>query len=143
MLFKARLRWREKLELLILFSGGLFVMMCGILRCVLILTVRPDPKAQPSQINEFTNSLQAGANGAEQAGSWACRETFVAVVIGNVPMIYPLIRRVARRAGLYLTTKTGSQSYPAYQLSDGDTGGYPRRKKFRHPLSIPGTTQWN
>jgi hypothetical protein len=40
MLFKARLRWREKLELLVLFSGGLFVMMAGILRCVLILTVR-------------------------------------------------------------------------------------------------------
>lgn len=39
MLFKARLRWREKIELLILFSGGLFVMMAGILRCVLILTV--------------------------------------------------------------------------------------------------------
>ncbi|KAJ5724241.1 hypothetical protein N7488_002276 [Penicillium malachiteum] len=123
MLFKARLHWREKLELLILFSGGLFVMMCGILRCVLILT--------------------AGANGAEEAGSWACRETFVAVVIGNVPMIYPLLRRLARRAGLYLTTKSGSQSYPAYQLSEGDASGYVKRKKFRHPLSIPVTTQWN
>lgn len=42
MLFKARLRWREKLELLVLFSGGLFVMMAGILRCVLILTVSID-----------------------------------------------------------------------------------------------------
>jgi hypothetical protein len=40
MLFKARLHWREKLELLVLFSGGLFVMMAGILRCVLIVTVR-------------------------------------------------------------------------------------------------------
>lgn len=39
MLVKARLKWREKLELLVLFSGGLFVMMAGILRCVLILTV--------------------------------------------------------------------------------------------------------
>ncbi|KAJ5101149.1 hypothetical protein N7456_007201 [Penicillium angulare] len=123
MLFKARLPWREKLELVILFSGGLFVMMCGILRCVLILT--------------------AGANGAEQAGSWACRETFVAVFIGNIPMIYPLIRRLACRAGLYLTTKTGSQSYPAYQLSDGDNSGYVKRKKFRHPLSLPVTTEWN
>ncbi|KAJ6087979.1 hypothetical protein N7467_006893 [Penicillium canescens] len=125
MLFKARLRWREKLELLILFSGGLFVMMAGILRCVLILT--------------------AGANGAQQAGSWACRETFVAVIIGNVPMIYPLFRRAARRAGLYITSRNGSQSYPAYPLSDGDTGGgaYAKRKKFRHPLSIPGDTQWN
>ncbi|CRL29225.1 unnamed protein product [Penicillium camemberti] len=123
MLVKARLKWREKLELLVLFSGGLFVMMAGILRCVLILT--------------------AGANGAQQAGSWACRETFVAVVIGNIPMIYPLVRRFTRRAGLYISSRGGSESYPGYHLSEADTGGYSRRKKFRHPLSIPGDTQWN
>ncbi|KAJ5213780.1 hypothetical protein N7449_000949 [Penicillium cf. viridicatum] len=125
MLVKARLKWREKLGLLVLFSGGLFVMMAGILRCVLILT--------------------AGANGAQQAGSWACRETFVAVVIGNIPMIYPLVRRFTRRAGLYISSRGGSQSYPGYPLSDADTGGggYSRRKKFRHPLSIPADTQWN
>ncbi|KAJ5412751.1 hypothetical protein N7465_005056 [Penicillium sp. CMV-2018d] len=125
MLVKARLKWREKLELLVLFSGGLFVMMAGILRCVLILT--------------------AGANGAQQAGSWACRETFVAVVIGNIPMIYPLVRRFTRRAGLYISSRGGSESYPGYPLSDADTGGggYFRRKKFRHPLSIPADSQWN
>ncbi|CAI7646505.1 unnamed protein product [Penicillium palitans] len=123
MLVKARLKWREKLELLVLFSGGLFVMMAGILRCVLILT--------------------AGANGAQQAGSWACRETFVAVVIGNIPMIYPLVRRFTMRAGLYISSRGGSESYPGYHLSEADTGGYSRRKKFRHPLSIPGDTQWN
>lgn len=87
--------------------------------------------------------FQAGANGAEQAGSWACRETFVAVVIGNIPMIYPLVRRLARRAGGLLTTKSGSQSYPAYPLSDGDGSGYAKRKKFRHPLSLPADSQWN
>ena len=87
--------------------------------------------------------FQAGADGAEQAGSWACRETFVAVVIGNAPMIYPLFRRLARRAGLYLTDKSDSQGYPAYQLSEGDTGAYGKRRKFRHPLSIPADTQWN
>ncbi|KAJ5887408.1 hypothetical protein N7495_007449 [Penicillium taxi] len=128
MLFRARLRWREKLELLVLFSGGLFVMMAGILRCMLILT--------------------AGANGAEQAGSWACRETFVAVLIGNIPMIYPLFRRLVRRTGLYLTTKTGQTypaypAYPAYPLSEGENSGYARRKKFLHPLSLPADTQWN
>ncbi|KAG0157355.1 hypothetical protein PDIDSM_4540 [Penicillium digitatum] len=124
MLVKARLKWREKLELLVLFSGGLFVMMAGILRCVLILT--------------------AGANGAQQAGSWACRETFVAVVIGNIPMIYPLIRRFTRRAGLYISSRGDSESYPGYPLSDVDTsGGYSRRKKFLHPLSIPTDTLWN
>lgn len=58
-------------------------------------------------------------------------------------MIYPLIRRIARRTGLYFTTK-GSQSYPAYQLSDGDnSGASSKRKKFRHPLSIPADSQWN
>ncbi|CAI7665647.1 uncharacterized protein N7487_008003 [Penicillium crustosum] len=125
MLVKARLKWREKLELLVLFSGGLFVMMAGILRCVLILT--------------------AGANGAQQAGSWACRETFVAVVIGNIPMIYPLVRRFTKRAGLYISSRGGSESYPGYHLSEADTGGggYSRRRKFRHPLSIPADTQWN
>lgn len=59
-------------------------------------------------------------------------------------MIYPLVRRVARRAGLFLTTKGGSESYPAYPLSEGEnTTGYSKRKKFRHPLSLPADTQWN
>ncbi|KAL4963948.1 uncharacterized protein BDV14DRAFT_201430 [Aspergillus stella-maris] len=138
-LFKARLPIREKLELLVLFSGGTFVMAAGILRCVLIVT--------------------AGANGASQAGSWACRETFVAVIIGNLPMIYPCLRRCLRRAGVYMTTKTGrsrSQSYPLGS-KDGLPGGNgkdeegriktmslsmaSRKKRFRHPLSIPDT-QW-
>ncbi|KAL2826912.1 hypothetical protein BJY01DRAFT_262214 [Aspergillus pseudoustus] len=139
-LFKARLPLREKLELLVLFSGGFFVMAAGILRCVLIVT--------------------AGANGAQQAGSWACRETFVAVIIGNAPMIYPLFRRVAKRAGLYITTRTRassssrsrsrSQSYP---LSDGEdlkNGGKAstnhshssrKKRRFRHPLSLLDS-QW-
>ncbi|GKZ38700.1 hypothetical protein AbraIFM66950_011069 [Aspergillus brasiliensis] len=127
-LFKARLPWREKLELLVLFSGGIFVMACGILRCVLIVT--------------------AGANGASQAGSWACRETFVAVIIGNAPMIYPMCRRLAVKAGWYMSTKgtkgSTSQSYP---LSDGmahsgTDHSKNKRRKFKHPLSLPDT-QWN
>ncbi|GAB1200689.1 hypothetical protein APSETT444_010064 [Aspergillus pseudonomiae] len=127
MLFKARLPWREKLELLVLFSGGIFVMAAGILRCVLIVT--------------------AGANGAQQAGSWACRETFVAVIIGNAPMIYPLCRRIARRAGWYISTKgVSANSYP---LTDSELPGAPnskgtmlssnRKRRFRHPLSLPDT----
>lgn len=59
-------------------------------------------------------------------------------------MIYPLVRRVARRAGLFITTRSGSQSYPAYPLSEGEnTTGYSKRRKFRHPLSLPADTQWN
>ncbi|KKK27114.1 hypothetical protein ARAM_006496 [Aspergillus rambellii] len=129
-LFRARLPWREKLELLVLFSGGIFVMAAGILRCVLILT--------------------AGADGASQAGSWACRETFVAVIIGNAPMIYPLVRRIAKRAGWYISTKgISSQSYHLTDGEGGDTRNnvnpssrLSKKRRFRHPLSIPDT-HWN
>ena len=59
-----------------MFCGGFFVIACGILRCVLILR---DP-----------------VGGAQQAGSWAVRETFVSVIIGNIPIIYPFFRRMWR-----------------------------------------------
>ncbi|EFX02433.1 hypothetical protein CMQ_2482 [Grosmannia clavigera kw1407] len=73
MLWAANLRPTKKLGLIVLFSGGAFVTVAGILRCVLILT------------NPVT--------GAQQAGSWAVRETFVAVVTSNAPIIFPLLRR--------------------------------------------------
>lgn len=45
-------------------------------------------------LNNPTDSSQDPINGAQQAGSWACRETFVAVVTSNLPMIFPLVRRL-------------------------------------------------
>lgn len=96
MLWKANLNTRRKLSLMVIFGGGIFVMMAGILRCVLIIR---DP-----------------VNGAQAAGSWACRETFVAVVIGNIPMIYPLTRR-----GVQKVQSIGhSQRSNGYQ-GDGDS----------------------
>ena len=59
-------------------------MMAGILRCVLILT--------------------AGARSAEQAGSWAVRETFVAVVVSNMPIIYSLLRGLFKSLSEYTVT---------------------------------------
>lgn len=50
-------------------------------------------------------------------------------------MIYPLVRRLARKAGMVITSRNDT----AYPLSDGGSE-YPKRKKFRHPLSLP--TQW-
>lgn len=81
---------------MVLFSGGIFVTMAGILRCILILT------------NPIT--------GAQQAGSWACRETFVAVVTTNLPMVFPLIRRCVSpfmrsvRSGLSSKNKSNNKS---------------------------------
>jgi hypothetical protein len=73
-------------------------------------------------------------------------------------MIYPFFRRLAKRAGLYITTRastrsrtrtrTRSQSYP---LSDGedlkvhgkskDSTQVSKKRRFRHPLSLP-ESQW-
>lgn len=142
MLWRARLPLRRRLSLMALFSGGLFVMMAGILRCVLILTVSNKPCCAPPCLiitPILTFALpKAGANGAQQAGSWACRETFVAVIIFNVPMIYPLFRRILRRIGIL-----PSESQDA--ISDqpntpGNSSGY-KRRIYQHPLSVP-ETRW-
>ncbi|CAI0642365.1 unnamed protein product [Colletotrichum noveboracense] len=90
MLWFSKLPLRKKLGLIVLFSGGIFVTMAGILRCVLIISV-----GYSRILHGRTNLIlsQDPVNGASQAGSWAVRETFVAVVTTNVPMIFPLIRR--------------------------------------------------
>lgn len=117
--WKAQIPIKKKTWLLIMFSGGIFVVMAGILRCVLILT--------------------AGANGAQQAGSWAVRETFVAVVIGNIPMIQPLLTRSINHL---------SRSFPS--LSSASTGnGTPlkdfvrisRKPRTANPLTISSSAE--
>jgi len=74
-----------------MFSGGAFVIIAGILRCALIIA---DP-----------------VNGAAQAGSWAVRETFMAAIIGNIPMIYPLFARtVAKLHSSVLSSALGGST---------------------------------
>ncbi|KAK8092925.1 hypothetical protein PG999_014512, partial [Apiospora kogelbergensis] len=72
MLWKANIRPMKKVALIVTFSGGIFVISAGTLRSVLIITNPID--------------------GAEQAGSWAIRETFVAVITTNLPIIAPMFR---------------------------------------------------
>ncbi|KAL6866266.1 hypothetical protein ACO1O0_002373 [Amphichorda felina] len=64
-------RW-TKVGFVFLFGGGIFVVACATLRCVLIVT---DP-----------------VNGSQLAGSRAVHETFVATVTTNLPMIFPLLK---------------------------------------------------
>jgi len=100
LLWRAQIPLKRKLLLLAMFSGGCFVIMAGILRVALILA---DPE-----------------NGAQAAGSWACRETFVAVIIGNVPMIYPLFMRgvTAAKSTIY-----GNGTLKTWGSSKGSKGG--------------------
>ncbi|KAI1108788.1 hypothetical protein F5Y14DRAFT_59865 [Nemania sp. NC0429] len=71
MLWNTTLALPKKIGLIILFSGGVFIIVCALIRAVLIVT---DP-----------------IGGAQTAGSWAVRETFVAVITTNLPMVFPLI----------------------------------------------------
>ncbi|KAI1207526.1 uncharacterized protein F4807DRAFT_452868 [Annulohypoxylon truncatum] len=90
MLWQSSLRPVKKFGLILLFSGGLFVVACAILRCALIVT---DP-----------------VNGAQLAGSWAVRETFVAVITTNLPMVFPLIKTwLSPVFGSLLTTMRSQQ----------------------------------
>ncbi|KAI2622725.1 hypothetical protein GGS26DRAFT_242269 [Hypomontagnella submonticulosa] len=90
MLWQSSLKPVKKFGLIILFSGGLFVVACAILRCALIVADT--------------------VNGAQLAGSWAVRETFVAVITTNLPMVFPLLKMwLTPVFGSLLTTMRSQQ----------------------------------
>lgn len=121
MLLKASLRPLKKAGLIFLFSGGVFVMVAGILRCVLILTVSNSLLRIPQQWLLIIHVTQDPINGAQQAGSWAVRETFVAVVTSNLPMIFPLISKLSRPVigGIRSLTSQGAKG-SGYRSGSGD-----------------------
>lgn len=141
LMWKAQLPTKQKIMMLFMFSGGFFVIACGILRASLILI---DP-----------------VNGAAQAGAWAVRETFVAVIIGNLPMVYKLFRLWTKDVTATIREQTGRSRTGALALS-GDDGTDKshgkamyygssaksnqnsrvsrKAKKFLNPLSMRNTT---
>ncbi|KAI9151457.1 hypothetical protein HJFPF1_08659 [Paramyrothecium foliicola] len=90
LLWTSQLHKWKKVGLICLFSGGLFVIICGTLRSVLIVT---NP-----------------VNGAQLAGSWAVRETFVAIVTTNLPHVFSLIKNwLAPLIGTLTNSRRSSQ----------------------------------
>lgn len=67
-------------------------------------------------------SSQAGPDGAASGSRWACRETFVAIVVTNLLIIYPLIRQGARKIGLSALFSTKGTEGNRYGYDDR---GYP------------------
>ncbi|KAG7005189.1 hypothetical protein G7Y79_00021g050560 [Physcia stellaris] len=121
MIWKSSLVTRKKWVLSVMFSGGLLIMVFGLLRCILILKF---------------STTQSGVNGAEQAGRWSIRESFVAVIVNNLPMLYTLFQLLTRR-----DPAKNSASNPSYRLGSYRTGESGKKsKKFRHPLSMPNDT---
>lgn len=109
LLWSVQIGIRQKASLILLFSGAVFIMVAGTIRAVVILEVRwasggflPFPRAPaPARTLADTHACtQSGPDGAVQGSAWACRENFVALIVTNLPVIQPLIRRCAQRVGL-------------------------------------------
>ncbi|KAJ5349401.1 hypothetical protein N7541_007128 [Penicillium brevicompactum] len=95
LLWTVNIGMKRKVPLMALFSGATFVMIAGIIRAATIMSNSPD--------------------GAVAGSKWACRETFVSIVVSNLPIIQPLIRRGFKKIGLsqlFSSSGKNSQSYP-------------------------------
>ncbi|KAG0131082.1 hypothetical protein HOY82DRAFT_670202 [Tuber indicum] len=107
LLIRSSLPWRRKAILVLLFSAGIFVITAAVLRCVFSLT---DPQ----------NSRTVSA--------WACRETFVAVIVGNAPMLKQLLTKRAWSKARIATARcvgagTGRSGSPLSRQVGGSKSG--------------------
>ncbi|KAI1075856.1 hypothetical protein F5B20DRAFT_584819 [Whalleya microplaca] len=125
LMWKVNISLRRKLILMFLFSGAIFVIMAGTIRAIVIST--------------------SGSEGAVSGSQWACRETFVAIIVANLPILQPLIRKGAEKIGFSALFSRTTRSGNSQPLGSRDPGrGYQlnSRRKAPHPLSIPQTTAW-
>ncbi|KAK2471374.1 hypothetical protein H9L39_17605 [Fusarium oxysporum f. sp. albedinis] len=93
--------------------------------------------------------LSLGLEGAVSGSSWACRETFVAIVVTNLPIIQPLLRMGSRMMGLKgLFSSQTNTAGESHQLRSSEPGrsrfgtSRGRERPPRHPLSAPQATAW-
>ncbi|KAJ9314485.1 hypothetical protein DTO271D3_5223 [Paecilomyces variotii] len=120
MVWKVNISVRKRVSLMALFSGAAFVIMASIIRAVTI--------------------VKSGPNGAVAGSQWACRETFVSIIVSNLPIIQPLLRKGAKMIGLtILFSSYASKPTQSYPLSSKEPTS---RKRGTHPLSIPKGTAW-
>ncbi|PLN80620.1 hypothetical protein BDW42DRAFT_170475 [Aspergillus taichungensis] len=111
MLWISRLKLLKKVTIMIVFSVGLFVLVCAILKSVFVLT---DP-----------------VDGAQLAGEWGTRETFAAVVTTNLPMIFHFLRPLlSRLVGGVLGTTQKTSKYPSgFHMIGGGAGDASSRNR--------------
>ncbi|KAL4980452.1 hypothetical protein BDW66DRAFT_166562 [Aspergillus desertorum] len=120
LLWAVRIGTRRKITLMGLFSGAVFIGVAGIIRAVIIIT--------------------AGADGAIEGSKWACRESFVSIVVSNLPILQPLIRRGASKIGLSGLFSNSGGKGSSYKYGGGRGRGASRRREGDYPLtSVTGT----
>ncbi|KAJ4131245.1 hypothetical protein NW765_017137 [Fusarium oxysporum] len=115
----------RKLTLMVLFSGAIFVIMAAIIRAVVILS--------------------AGPEGAISGSQWACRETFVSVIVTNLPVVQPLVRKCADRVGLSALFSRSTRAAHSYSLRSREVRGdcELRRKTHTNLHSVPQGAAWD
>ncbi|KAF2852522.1 hypothetical protein T440DRAFT_526005 [Plenodomus tracheiphilus IPT5] len=122
-IYRAHLDIKRKLSLILLFSGGWIVIIFGILRCVTLVTVGP---TEPSK-----------------SGQWSVRESFLAVLVSNAPMVFPLLRRWSIVAiGIVSTSRKDKKSRGSRRTAEGSHEKSGKKHRVLHPLSIPNDTAW-
>ncbi|KAM5478579.1 hypothetical protein McanCB56680_006270 [Microsporum canis] len=121
MLWRSTLRTIKKVAASVVLGAGIFVLVCACLKSIFVL-VNP-------------------VHGAQLAGAWGVREAFVAVMVTNLPMIFPLIRAMLTPyfSKLFSTQKKSSYKSPGFQTIGGTPRGgnssYNRNNGRRQPQS--------
>ncbi|KAI1776582.1 hypothetical protein F4818DRAFT_353642 [Hypoxylon cercidicola] len=119
LLWVANIGLRRKVSLMMLFSGAFFVAAASTVRGVAI--------------------LEAGPEGAVTGSEWACRETFVAIVVTNLPIIHPFFRKAAIKIGssaLFSKAARSTDNYPP-ESEQSRSGLRPSQRRHMHAPSVP------
>ncbi|KAK7931197.1 hypothetical protein PG985_001909 [Apiospora marii] len=120
LLWQVNIDLRKRLPLMALFSGGLFIAIAGSIRAHVI--------------------LNSGPEGAVEGSRWATRETFVAIVVTNMPFIHPKIRAILQAfkwTKNWVTGSSRSRTGPSADRTTG-TGALGGGKSATKSQIIPG-----
>ncbi|KAF9871151.1 hypothetical protein CkaCkLH20_11320 [Colletotrichum karsti] len=113
LLWESTLKLIKKIASTIVLGAGIFVLVCATLKSIFVLV---DP-----------------VNGAQLAGTWGTRETFVAVVTTNLPMIFPLLRTWLKPLwpSMLRSSKKTYKTPTGFQTIGGGNGQYGPRSYDR------------
>ncbi|RSL91806.1 hypothetical protein CEP51_000009 [Fusarium floridanum] len=116
MLWGSSLKMIKKIASTFILGAGIFVLVCAIMKSVFVLV---DP-----------------VHGAQLAGAWGTRETFVAVITTNLPLLFPLFRIwLTPFFGSVLRSSQKTYSAPSgfRTIGGGGGGGRSRSQSRRGP----------
>lgn len=116
MLWGSSLKLLKKLATTLLLSAGLLIVICATLKSIHVIVVSVINAVGLRHGIRLTRR-QDPAHGGQRAAEWGTRETFIAVVTTNLPMIFPLFK-----SWLYpflSSTFRSTSNNKAYKLSEG------------------------